>query len=344
MDNQLDKIKFKVSSLAEYTGMLYWLTKNKKCENIPEEIEILLEEMDKRITPLIQSDLAYFNSYLQMYNLPRHYATYKNIESVEEFLDSINALSSEELWALILDAIFSLPSDASDEDIAEMIENDEFLTLNNYSYDGVMEFKSQLESLLPRLILFFRKFYDSVYAPLDGYIMPLAEKQRNLLIKEYNNNSTTFIKNYIKVNSEIFIKEASYKVDFYVCICNFDTVTYTIPNDHPEEMYIMFGYLVAAYFKEQVSEEIVKSIGETTRMMIVKLLSQESMYASQIAENLNLNRATISHHIDQLVKTGVVKIDYAKGKKVYYGIDIKNIREGFDLFINMLDKKGLNHE
>ena len=62
MDNQLDKIKFKVSSLAEYTGMLYWLTKNKKSENIPEEIEILLEEMDKRITPLIQSDLTYFNS------------------------------------------------------------------------------------------------------------------------------------------------------------------------------------------------------------------------------------------------------------------------------------------
>jgi len=279
-----------------------------------------------------------------MYNLPRHYATYKSRESVEEFMDSIKVLSSEELWALILDAIFSLPSDASDEDIAEMIENDEFLTLNDFSYDGIMEFKSQLESLLPRLILFFQKFYDSVYAPLDGYIMALAEKQRDLMIKEFSKNPRAFIKNYIKVNSERFIEEESYRADFYVCICNFDTVTYTISNDHPEEMYIMFGYLVATYFKEQVSEEIIKSIGETTKMTIVKMLSEESMYASQIAENLNLNRATISHHIDQLVKTGVVKIDYAKGKKVYYGIDINNIKKGFERFINMLDKKWGNHE
>lgn len=342
--HSLDKILFKSTPLSEYWGMMSGLMKPYDLEGVPEELITLLHTIEDSISPLIRSDLDYFNTKLHFYNIPKYYVTNNGMESIDDFMNEISRLSPEDLWQLILKAIFSLPLDATDRQVVERIEQDDFLASFNYQAEAILEFKAKIDDLLPRVVLFFKQLYNVVFKAVEKELMAFARKQRSLLEKEYRENPEAFVNNYIKVNTEEFLNNPAYKAVFYVGASNYDQLTFTIPEDKPEEMFVKFGYLVARYLKEESSEELVKSVGESTKLSMIKLLAKESMYASQLAEALSLNRATISHHILQLIKLGVIKVDYSEGKRVYYGLNLTTIREGFRLFIESLERRGQAHE
>lgn len=67
----------------------------------------------------------------------------------------------------------------------------------------------------------------------------------------------------------------------------------------------------------------LKALGDNTRLNMVSMLAKKPMYIQELAEALDLTPATISHHIDILIKNELVSIsmDGEVSKRIYYGIN-----------------------
>lgn len=67
----------------------------------------------------------------------------------------------------------------------------------------------------------------------------------------------------------------------------------------------------------------LKALGDATRLKIVHLLAEEKMYVQEVANELGLTPATISHHVDVLLKSELISItlDTEKPKTIYYELN-----------------------
>lgn len=69
----------------------------------------------------------------------------------------------------------------------------------------------------------------------------------------------------------------------------------------------------------------LKTIGDKSKFEILCSLKSSPKYNLEIAEQLNLTAATMSHHMRILLSSGLVTIEKTKGK-VYYHLDTEQIR------------------
>lgn len=67
----------------------------------------------------------------------------------------------------------------------------------------------------------------------------------------------------------------------------------------------------------------LKALGDATRLKIVHLLAKEKMYVQELANELELTPATISHHINTLLKSELITItlDTERPKTIYYQLN-----------------------
>lgn len=95
--------------------------------------------------------------------------------------------------------------------------------------------------------------------------------------------------------------------------------------------YIYVGYLVFKFTNliknknndEEEALNVIKSLSDSTRYKILKILSLKQTYGSDIASQLGLSAATINHHLNILVNNYLLKmvIDPNDNKKIYYEIN-----------------------
>lgn len=85
--------------------------------------------------------------------------------------------------------------------------------------------------------------------------------------------------------------------------------------------------------------ETMKALSDPTRRSILNLLKGGSRTAGEIAENFDMTGATISHHLTQLKKAGLIKENRQKNY-IYYSLNASVLEEVL-LWLN--DLKGENH-
>lgn len=85
---------------------------------------------------------------------------------------------------------------------------------------------------------------------------------------------------------------------------------------------------------EEKSELFLKCLADSTKLAILKLLKNEPMYGSQLAEKLNCTSANISHHMSTLLNLRLVRAE-KKNNRLYLHIDKEEIARQLD------DAKGL---
>ncbi|SHJ80145.1 regulatory protein, arsR family [Anaerocolumna jejuensis DSM 15929] len=73
----------------------------------------------------------------------------------------------------------------------------------------------------------------------------------------------------------------------------------------------------------------LKALGDATRLKIVHMLSGKKMYVQEIADDLGLTPATVSHHMNILLQERLISIiiDNVKAKKIFYEINSSKIKE-----------------
>lgn len=84
--------------------------------------------------------------------------------------------------------------------------------------------------------------------------------------------------------------------------------------------------------------EIFKILSDPTRIRILSLLAHQEMCVSCIAESLNMTHSAISHQLQLLRATNLVK--FAKeGKEVIYSLDDEHVLSLFDQALDHVKHK-----
>lgn len=65
---------------------------------------------------------------------------------------------------------------------------------------------------------------------------------------------------------------------------------------------------------------IFKALNDETRRKIIELLKQKDMNAGEIAEEFNISKPSISHHLDILKRADLITNE-KKGQYVYYSLN-----------------------
>lgn len=87
--------------------------------------------------------------------------------------------------------------------------------------------------------------------------------------------------------------------------------------------------------------ETMKAIADPTRRSILNLLKDGSKTAGEIAGNFDMTGATVSHHLTQLKKAGLIRENKQKNF-IYYSLNASVFEEVL-IWINSL-KGGSDHE
>lgn len=82
--------------------------------------------------------------------------------------------------------------------------------------------------------------------------------------------------------------------------------------------------------------ETMKALSDPTRREILNLLKKESMPAGDIASHFDMTGATVSHHLAQLKKAGLVT-ERREKNFIYYSLNASVLEE---VLLWMSDLKG----
>ncbi|EKN68886.1 autorepressor SdpR family transcription factor [Schinkia azotoformans] len=84
--------------------------------------------------------------------------------------------------------------------------------------------------------------------------------------------------------------------------------------------------------------ESFKALSDPTRRKILRLLREKDMTAGEIADQFNMTKPSISHHLNQLKQAKLV-IDERKGQHIIYSLNTSVVQEMVGWFLDILEKE-----
>jgi DNA-binding transcriptional ArsR family regulator len=85
--------------------------------------------------------------------------------------------------------------------------------------------------------------------------------------------------------------------------------------------------------------ELFKALNDPTRRKILDLLKEKDLTAGEIAEEFDISKPSISHHLEQLKKAGLVSTE-RNGQFITYLLDTTMLEEATQWLIQLMN----NHE
>jgi DNA-binding transcriptional ArsR family regulator len=83
---------------------------------------------------------------------------------------------------------------------------------------------------------------------------------------------------------------------------------------------------------------LFKALNDTTRREILELLRKGDLTAGEIADQFNISKPSISHHLDLLKQAGLVE-SQKDGQFIYYSLNTTVMDEILKWFIQFKVKK-----
>jgi DNA-binding transcriptional ArsR family regulator len=83
---------------------------------------------------------------------------------------------------------------------------------------------------------------------------------------------------------------------------------------------------VDAVLPPQSTVRLYRALGDTTRMRILRLLGERDWYLTELAQQLELSKPTMKHHLALLRAAGLVTV-IEEGSLTYYNLRRERVRE-----------------
>jgi DNA-binding transcriptional ArsR family regulator len=234
-------------------------------------------------------------------------------------------LSDDEIDIIMNKFIISTIDDLSldiDENEVEVKNLEDVLILLN---------KIKLEdSIKIQLINLYHNRYEIIkqLAELLHLCAPICEKYFYLSKDDFEKAQSFLLE---KDNMEKLLEALGLKVnipqnaEIYFSIAIFNSISLA-------EIHNGFVFYIGIYFfdifdlksKNRFNDtQIVtdlKALGDPTRLKMIHLLALRKMYIQELAQNLELTPATVSHHINILLKSELISltVDGISSRKIYY--------------------------
>jgi DNA-binding transcriptional ArsR family regulator len=78
--------------------------------------------------------------------------------------------------------------------------------------------------------------------------------------------------------------------------------------------------------QKSIDIEVIKSLGDETRIEILKIIGKKELNASEISDQCTLSRPAVSHHLQILKRANVLEAR-KEGKEIYYSVNMSTLRE-----------------
>lgn len=179
-------------------------------------------------------------------------------------------------------------------------------------YNNPEPFYYQLKSFLEGLVVILKRCFSSIkkdyYNQLQRiketkYYNMLLEGKYGILVKTEPEKMCDVYVTMFGYNSLRYISEE----DINICLVGmfFEQIT-----DWEEQHSFLEGQMIIT----------LKALADMNRIKIIKLLAERPRYLQELARELKLTPATVSHHIDVLYQGRLIQyvVDKQSGKKVFY--------------------------
>lgn len=81
-------------------------------------------------------------------------------------------------------------------------------------------------------------------------------------------------------------------------------------------------------------KDIFKALNDETRREILELLKKEDLTAGEIADNFNISKPSISHHLDILQRADLITRE-KKGQFIHYSINTTILDDVFTWLLTL---------
>jgi DNA-binding transcriptional ArsR family regulator len=82
-----------------------------------------------------------------------------------------------------------------------------------------------------------------------------------------------------------------------------------------------------------------KALSDPTRRKILQMLKEKDLTAGEIADQFNISKPSISHHLNILKQAHLVQ-DERHGQSILYSINLSVMQEAMGWFLGMIGTKG----
>ncbi|MCR8842975.1 metalloregulator ArsR/SmtB family transcription factor [Paenibacillus sp. SC116] len=252
----------------------------------------------------------------------------QNNMSIESLLQWIEQLPSNELFLHFLnyslDPEISTVSELTKSNILERLEQTSLPEKERWK---MLYFYADPERMKIKYLELLNGFYEHVFkfwedeltARLDQSLLQLNKLIQENGVKQLNKALRTEIVHVtmndlpIHVLPSYFMNTAAFMYDSdegFICLLGINRLDMISKHD---------------IIHQQIGDSL-KVLADEKRIHIIQLLNRAPRYGHELAKELSLTNSTISHHLNALTTTGIVKA-IRQENKVYYHADKERIAE-----------------
>jgi DNA-binding transcriptional ArsR family regulator len=186
---------------------------------------------------------------------------------------------------------------------------------------NLLQFYFKPEAMKTELIELLEWYYKNIFSADLDWIKSKTEKINDNYQENIKRYGTKYLENILsKLIDDPLSGEQNYIAFSYF----YETRILNSTLDNGESFYLIgfrFPEIFAADEEGLLgSLEIFKALADETRLNIISLLAEKTMYGNELAEKLNLSNATISHHVSKLIMNKIIQAQ-KKDNKLYFKLN-----------------------
>ncbi|WDV44715.1 metalloregulator ArsR/SmtB family transcription factor [Clostridiaceae bacterium M8S5] len=331
MEKLFNDVYFFESPLLNFISCMFRMLNNEKFKDNHNEIDRLLQKCkeSKDYNDNIKKKLNKFFNWETFFGICLISRVIKNnIQTIDEFIEYIQNIDSNELLSLFLSTGYNSEDNAinieellADEKKCIDFINNEMYLPTEHKWDILQFFMKpdDMKKEFLELIVEFNKIYVAIQ---NEVINKTRDAKIDIIknIKKYRDEYIGIVTNLKYKKEQKIILAMSY---FYGSAC--------LETGYDEYRIYMVGF---KYYKKNTETkhsilsvvDVFKTLGDETRLNIIKLLSNKSCYGKEISKALKLSNSTISHHLYMLVDKEIVTIQRVDNR-TYFSLNKQQLKK-----------------
>ncbi|MBN2655648.1 MAG: winged helix-turn-helix transcriptional regulator [Spirochaetales bacterium] len=302
-------------------------------------VENLIDSAYADLSPAMKGDLKLFygDSVLVPYALIANWVL-GTAPDYREFRKTLQEMTADDFIALILSAEDddNFPEEREEESFERMEAQLQVLDMDETIIEGYRELKKFPVQTMNRIRLFLDQFYFAYFEKAEDEIETFLKGKVKEHSEIYSRDSALFKKSIVKVHFD----DQRDNESEYLFTTGYLNGGQQFYHQSGSRIFCYYGYQFEQLFDPEFLNrqiiELFKAVSDETRLRMIRLLSRKSWYSTELAEELDLNKATVSYHMKILTRLNIVDIALGKNKRIYYRINLDNLGDFFLQFLNSL--------
>jgi len=252
--------------------------------------------------------------------------------TVNQYLEFIKHADEYKIRELIVKLIMNNEVNENEANVEMIVSSNSSLLEYIKNKDINVSLKWEIFCILDNTESYLKEFTEFINKYLNAYKRLCKERKKEIDIfnNEFKKNLEEGGINYLNEFTNKFVDFDTYDNIF---ITSSALIGLSV-NMEPEKKscYVLVGprtkdIIKIASQKDEFEKNILmlKNISDSTRFKIIKKLVERDHFGLELAQHFGLNKATISHHMNFLLLSGVVRVE-RKEHKAYYSLNKDELR------------------